>query len=487
VFSFAVFSLVAAGAAWGLADNPSAFNLITVEQDAEIGKRSSVEVEKQLPMLHDNAAQRYVSTLGARLAAWAPGARFAYQFNVVDLPDINAFALPGGYIYVHRGLLERVRSEGELAAVLAHEIAHVALRQPTNQASRAYLAQAGVGTLGGFLNQKTQKAAENIVQAVGGFGLNEHFLTYSRVADAQADNVGAQIMAKAGYDPMERVRFFETMRRLSGSDPGQVAQFLNDHPAPTIQEARVWGEATSPGPVPPASPVGSVATLQRALGRLSPAPATMLLSDAQAPAVHEGQLLNAEPARISVERPSAHLRTFRQRQGLFELQYPDNWSASAPPQGYGVTIAPRGGLVPTSAGRQRLVCGLVVNQYLPLDGAIAARDNDPLDSLIGRAPLEETTSDLIRQVMVANPNLALVAGSVRHGTISGAPSFSVLLSGTSSVTGVRERVTVLTRPLEEKQVVYMLLVAPVKDYALLAPASDRMVRSLKVNVGAARP
>jgi hypothetical protein len=112
VFSFAVFALVAAGVAWGLAGNPSAFNLVTVEQDVEIGKRSSAEVEKQLPMLHDNAAQRYVSTLGARLAAWAPGARFAYQFNVVDLPDINAFALPGGYIYVHRGLLERVRRGG---------------------------------------------------------------------------------------------------------------------------------------------------------------------------------------------------------------------------------------------------------------------------------------------------------------------------------------------------------------------------------------
>jgi len=95
------------------------FNVFSVEQDVEIGKQSAVQTEKQLPMLSDAAASRYVDKLGARLAAHAPGAKFTYRFKIANLSDVNAFALPGGFIYLQRGLLEKARTEGELAAVMA--------------------------------------------------------------------------------------------------------------------------------------------------------------------------------------------------------------------------------------------------------------------------------------------------------------------------------------------------------------------------------
>jgi len=481
-FSITILALLAtAGVAWGQTDVRPGFNLFTVDQDVEIGKQSAVEVQRQLPMLSEPAISRYVADLGARLAARAPGARFTYQFKVANLSEVNAFALPGGFIYVHRGLLQKVRSEGELAGVMAHEIAHVALRHPTNQASKAYLAQSGIGILGGLLGGKMQTTTGEIVGAVGGFGLNALFLKYSRGAETQADIVGAQIMAKAGYDPMEMVRFFGTLRQQAGSDPGKVAQFLSDHPAPVDREARVRQEANLLGPVRPSSPVGSIAALQRGLGRLSPAPAMGQLAGAQTPATPERPQPTAGAAAISIERPSTRLRTFRQSQGFFELQYPDNWSAYASSQGYGVTIAPRGGLVPTAGGRHSLTCGLVVNHYVPFDGAVGARYRDPLGSLFGATPLEEAASDLVRQVMNANPHLKPISGSQRRRTISGTASFSVQLSGRSPVTGVGERVTVLTRLLPDEHVVYMLLVAQSKDYAMLAASSDRMVRSLKIN------
>jgi hypothetical protein len=208
------------------------------------------------------------------------------------------------------------------------------------------------------------------------------------------------------------------------------------------------------------------------------------LASAQKPAALQPAQSTAG-AGISVERPSTGVHTFRQRDGFFELQYPDNWSAYAPSQGYGVTIAPRGGLVSTSGGRQSLACGLIVNHYVPFDGAIGARYRDPLGSLFGGTPLQEAASDLVRQVMNANPHLKPVAGSQRSRTISGAPAFSVVLSGSSPVTRVGERVTVLTRGLPDNHVVYMLFVAPAKDYAMLAPGSDRMVRSFKVGALAA--
>lgn len=482
ILSVTILTLVgAAGVAWGQTVVRPGFNLFTVDQDVEIGKQSAVQVERQLPMLSVPAISRYVADLGARLAAQAPGTKFAYRFKVANRSDVNAFALPGGFIYVHRGLLEKVRNEGELAGVMAHEIAHVALRHPTNQASKAYLAQGGIGILGGLLGGKMQTTTGQIIGALGGFGLNSLFLKYSRGAETQADIVGAQIMARAGYDPMDMVRFFETLRQQAGSDPGQVAQFLSDHPAPVDREARVRQEAGLLGPLHAASPVGSMAALQTQLRRLPPAPTTGQLAGTQTPTAPQPAPTAVGKAGISLEQPSASLRTFRQRQGFFEIQYPDNWISYAPARGYGVTIAPRGGLVQTAGGQQNLVCGVVVNHYVPFDGAVGSRYLDPLGSLFGATPLEEATSDLIRQIMNAHSYLNPVADSERHGVISGAPSFSVLLEGPSPVTGVEERVTVLTSLLADEDVVYMLLVTPAKGYPALATASDRMVKSLRVN------
>jgi hypothetical protein len=455
------------------------FNLFSVEQDVEIGKQSVLQVEKQLPMLSEAISSRYVADLGARLAARAPGTKFAYRLKVANLSDVNAFALPGGFIYVHRGLLERVRTEGELAGVIAHEIAHIALRHPTNQASKAYLAQAGIGVLGGLLGGRAETTTGQIVGAVGGFGLNALFLKYSRSAETQADIVGAQIMAKAGYDPMEMVRFFETLRQQPGGDPGKVATFLSNHPSPVDRVARVRQEVALLGAVRPASPVGNVAALQRELGRLSPAPTMGQLAGAQGPTA-PAQGIAAASGGAAV-RPSTRSRSFRQRQGYFEIQYPENWTAYPSSQGYGVTIAPRGGLVSTAGGRQSVVSGFVVNHYVPFDGAVGVRYRDPLGSLFGKAPLEEATSDLVRQIINAQPDMRVVAGSARRLTTSGATSFSVRLSGPSRVSGEGETMTVVTRRLPDDHIIYMIHVAPTRNYAMLAPNADRMVRSLKVN------
>ena len=144
---------------------------------------------------------RYLNKIVSKLAAKAPGARYPYTIKAVNDPAINAFSLPGGPMYVNRGLVEAARSEAELAGVLAHEMAHVALRHGTHQASKAYLGQAGLGILGGLLGKNGDNTAQ-IVNAVGGLGLNAVFLKFSRDAEYQADQVGAQIMAGAGYNPV---------------------------------------------------------------------------------------------------------------------------------------------------------------------------------------------------------------------------------------------------------------------------------------------
>src|ERR1051326_4115450 len=218
----------------------SGFNLFSPQDDVNIGAQSAAQAEQQLPILRDAAVENYVNRIGQRLAANAGGPQFRYQFKVVNASDINAFALPGGYIYVNRGVLDQARNEGEVAGVLAHEISHVALRHGTHQASKAYAAQAGISILGGILGGHIGSNTANILNTIGGIGLNAIFLKYSRDLESQADIRGAQILAASGYSPVDMVNFFHTLERV---DTSKKTNWMSDHPAPPDRIARIQKEA----------------------------------------------------------------------------------------------------------------------------------------------------------------------------------------------------------------------------------------------------
>src|SRR5437762_12284631 len=218
----------------------SGFNLFSPQDDAQIGAQSAVEAEQQLPIVRDGSVENYVNRIGRRLSQNAGGPNFNYQFRVVNASDINAFALPGGYIYVNRGVLEQSRNEGEVAGVLAHEISHVALRHGTHQASKAYLAQAGISILGGILGSKVGQGTGQIINAIGGFGLNALFLKYSRDIETQADVRGSQILSASGYSPVDMVNFFKTLESV---DTSKKTNWMADHPAPPDRIARIEKEA----------------------------------------------------------------------------------------------------------------------------------------------------------------------------------------------------------------------------------------------------
>ncbi len=465
--------LLASGAARAQTVVRPGFNLFTVPQDIELGKQSAVQVDRQLPMVSRPSVNQYVARLGAKLARNAPGAPYPYQFKIVNLSDINAFALPGGFVYVHRGLIERTRTEGELAGVMAHEIAHVALRHQTNQVSKAYLAKAGVGILGGLFGSRSKSTTGTIMGAVGGVGLNALFLRNSRSAEEQADIVGAQIMAKSGYDPMEMARFFDVLRQEAGGNPGKLAQFFSDHPAPANRAARVRREANLLGPVRGTAPAGDIELARTELRRMPAAPTMAQVANGQTPTTA------SSTTEASIERPSSQFRIFRQPQGFFEIRYPDNWSAYASSSGPGATIAPSGGLVQDANGRQRVVTAVIVSHYVPFEGEMGSRYRDPEGSLYGGSSLEEATSDLVRHIMNANQYLRPVSGSERRAMISGQSALSVQLSG-SPATGVEERVKVFTRELPDGHVVYVLALAPGRDFGALQSTFDGMVGSLKV-------
>jgi predicted Zn-dependent protease len=228
---------ILAGARLSLRDTTEAprtgFNLFSPEQDIELGEASAEEIRRQVVVVEDERTAAYVQRLGERVAAAAPGYKFPYRFVVVASPEVNAFALPGGYVFVNEGAIEAAHSEGELAGVLAHEIAHVSLRHGTTQASRAYLAKTGLSILNAVAGG-LQGDFGSVAAALGGAGANELFMKSNREAELQADAEGARLLAAAVYDPRDMSRFFERLYERGGEREGE-----SDHPDPASRVAAI--------------------------------------------------------------------------------------------------------------------------------------------------------------------------------------------------------------------------------------------------------
>jgi predicted Zn-dependent protease len=209
------------------------FNLFSVAQDVQVGKQNAEQMQKELPILRDSEANRYVSDLGRRLSRFAPNNQtdYVWQFKVVDSPEINAFALPGGYIFVNRATIEAAQDEAQLAGVLAHEEGHVVLRHGTHQASEAMLAQMPLHFLGGILGQ-SDSLISKLAQVGIGLGVNSLLLRNSRGMESQADSVGAYILYQAGYDPHAMAEFFEIIKQKYPQNSSAITMFLADHPDP---------------------------------------------------------------------------------------------------------------------------------------------------------------------------------------------------------------------------------------------------------------
>lgn len=210
------------------------WNMFSPQQDVEMGQQVARDAERQLPLLYDSRVDDYLNTLGRRLAAHAPGPRFPYRYRMVDDRTINAFALPGGPVYINRGVIEAAENEAQLAGVMAHETAHVALRHGTSQASKAYLARFPLAILGGVIRSP---GGAMLAQMGAGFAANSLFLKYSRNAETQADILGAQMLYDSGYDPRALGQFFEIIQGRSRG--GSSSAFFSNHPNPENRAERV--------------------------------------------------------------------------------------------------------------------------------------------------------------------------------------------------------------------------------------------------------
>lgn len=223
------------------------FNMFTKQQDVQLGEEAAAQVHKQMTVINDPVLTAYVNKVGKRLADGqeAQQSGFPFTFEVVADPSVNAFALPGGHMFINTGLLKSVDNEAQLAGVMGHEMSHVILRHGTNQASKAKMIEIPAALAAQMSGKGTMMG--QLAQLGIGLGANSALLKFSRTAESQADLMGSHLMAEAGYDPMEMAHFFEKLNNMSGSPgtgfAGKVAQFMSDHPNPGNREKAIEEEA----------------------------------------------------------------------------------------------------------------------------------------------------------------------------------------------------------------------------------------------------
>jgi beta-barrel assembly-enhancing protease len=369
-------------------------NNYSPQQDVELGRKAAGEVEKQLPVLHDDAATSYVRDLGERLVQAIPPelrhSEFNYTFDVVNVSDINAFALPGGPMFVNRGMIEAAANEGEVAGVMAHELSHVILRHGTAQASKAskYAVGQAAGTvLGAILGG----VWGNVISEGTQFGLGTAFMRFSRDFEKQADIEGSHIMAAAGYDPRDMASMFKTIEKKSG--PGGPA-WLSDHPNPGDRSSYITQEAERVRVTGPTHGNAEFERVTAHLRSLPPAPTSEQASK-NSTGTQSGVERSSSP---TVDPPSSRFRAYNEGD-LFRVSVPSNWLEL---QGSNaVTFAPEGGY-----GRQD---GQPVFTHGIEIGVSRNRTND----------LAAATDDLIRSLASGNPDLRRARGPARSVLDSG--------------------------------------------------------------------
>jgi Zn-dependent protease with chaperone function len=425
------------------------WNLFSPAQDVEMGRQVAQDAERQLAIVNDSRIENYLNTLGRRLAAKAPGEKYPYQFKLVNDRAINAFCLPGGFVYVNRGVIENADNETQLAGVMAHEISHAALRHGTNQASKAYAAQVPLALLGGMLGSNSIGAV--LTQLGAGFAANSILLKYSRDAERQADLMGTQILYDAGYDPRGMPQFFEKLQAQSKG--GGMPQWLSSHPNPENRVGGVNSEIEKLGGAPPNYRTDSAEFRSiRGMVLALPAPGK---GSASASSDNRGTGRSGRP-----ELPSARYQNFQN--GLLRMSYPDNWKSYG--QQGAVTFAPEGGIMDDGRGNAALAYGVIVNIF------------EVHSDRSAQVSLEDATDQLIDDLRHSNPAVRI---SRRHERvrIGGERALSTYLTNDSPAGGKEDLwlVTVL-RP---DGLVYFVSVAPERDYDAFDQTFQNMLSSVR--------
>jgi len=444
------------------------------EQQIQLGFKAASEVYQQMPVMPDNSPEtQYVRQIGERLESVIPKQySWPFEFHVVSSKEINAFALPGGPMFVNLGAITAAGSEAELAGVMAHEMSHVYMQHSAKMMKQnaAPSIIAGLGQIVGSMIGGVGGALASMGAQLGGGMLS---LKYSRGDEAQADAVGAIIMYRAGYDPRALARFFERLE----SDTGKGGpQFLSDHPNPGNRQEAIMNEVSK---WPQKQYIENSPGFTRVQQEAKQAKSYSAQQIADGAKSGEWARLNQQngavfkaPAGVNVPTPTsaaqgrpvswnaiAPAQMVQSDLGPISISRPGNWQVSQDQQSGGITIAPRAGVTGNAIGY-----GVVIN---------GAQANGNLDQVTSNIVRSLSGGSDLHQISDAQP---ISVGGVRGR--------SVMMESTSpfpTATGnsQKERDWLVTAPASDGSVVYLVFVSPASDFERLRPTFENMMRSAR--------
>jgi Zn-dependent protease with chaperone function len=422
------------------------FNLFSAQEESQAGQQAAADVAKQLPLLPESdPVTKYVQKLGQDLAAHAPGEKWPYTFRVVNQKEINAFALPGGPIFVNLGTIQAADNEAQLAGVMAHEISHVVQRHGTRAASKQMAAQLPLAILGGVMGKG---ALSQMAQLGISFGVGSYFLKNSRSAESEADLLGTDIMYDTGFDPHQMAVFFAKLEEEGGS---RGPQFLSDHPNPGNRAQAVSKEVST------LSRKSNYRADSAEFKQIKQRVAGMKPLTAEQIAAQQKQ---ASPTSgMSSIVPSTATKAFSH--SAYQIVYPENWQVFGD-QSSSVTIAPQSGV-----SQNAIAYGVMISAYQPESAS---------------ASLDQATKDLLASMRQSNPDLRQI-GNGETIRVNGVSSRSIDLIGSSPIKDeggkvLQERDWLVTMKRRDGSLLYLVFISPDKDFAALRPTFENMLKSV---------
>jgi beta-barrel assembly-enhancing protease len=431
------------------------FDIFSQDEEIQLGKENAAAVLKQMPVLPESdPVVQYVQRLGAKLAQRAPGYQWPYTFHVVNVKEINAFALPGGPIFVNLGTIQAADNEAQLAGVMSHEISHVVQRHGTRAATRQMAAQLPLAILGGFIGNSTlAKAAEMGIT----FGVGSYFLKNSRQAESEADLLGTDVMYDSGYEPRQMAMFFGKLEKEMGASANSmINQFMSDHPNPGNRVEAVSAEVKT---LMPRSYLADSAEFREAKARV--AGMKPLTSEQVAAMQKQGGEPTAPVQAATDVTPSANLKVFDHNE--YQISYPENWQVFGD-QSSSVTIAPKSGLM-----QNAVAYGVIVANFQPEEAG---------------AKLDTATHELLTSLRQSNPEMKQI-GRDETIRVNGVAGRSVDLVGNSPIKdeqgkAVAERDWVVSVLRRDGTLLYLVFISPDKNFAEMRPAFEAMLRTMRV-------
>jgi Zn-dependent protease with chaperone function len=430
---------------------------MTRDQEMALGKEAAAQVEREMEVVHNPEIETWLNKIGQSLAKAPQANAYPYYFKLVNEPSINAFALPGGPMYVHTGLLQAAETEGEVTGVLAHEMSHVALRHGAAQMGKQQTWGTVFGLAGAALGSVTAGSDGNcgmlcqVGQMGAGIGGNSLLMKFSRGYERDADLNGARMMAWAGYDPIGLPTFFEKLEAKMGSsaEPKGLALWMSSHPATGNRVQYVSQDIQFYPKRDYTSSTGSFPRVKQIVAGL-PAP-------------------KPKPAALILAKQGATPRTnlpkdFKDYQANgFAIGYPGSWGVGQAKAGSSLFMAPQGGVVEGKSGAELLFGGML-DYYVPAGGSASIR-------------LDATTNEFLEGLRKGDTNLR--TGQSQSATVGGHTALQTRITTRTSSQQEPDQIISLYTVARDAGLWFLVLAAPASRASEVEPMFKQIVETVQ--------